>query len=564
MTGLLVRAPQSEWRKGSLIAVDAGSHLASIVRILQRDMPRVCEDIPPRGHSRTLDHGPFQDIKFPHISARANALHIFRELLHSVLITHPHLDHLSAIAINTPALEYGREAKAIFALPSTLDAIKQHIFNDFIWPNLSDEGHGAGFITYRRLIEGGNPRLGHGESRGYVSVCDGLTAKCWSVSHGKCRHRGHSISHQRGDSFGYGGNDYNFPSRRMSRISDDHGYFASMSHPPPHNHTYPGGPGSQAPTPGVHGSQAPAGVDGGQIFDAVTSSAFFIRNDETGQEVLIFGDTEPDTVSIAPRNHVVWDDAAPKVVAGLLKAVFIECSFDDSTRDEDLYGHLCPRHLVAELKFLAHCVSRVRRHNAVGTSAAEAAGEQGAPPDVSENNVSASEQEDFYRAKKRKRQVNGDLTSTPEASATEFTTPSSSQPSHSGYVGAGTRSASRGRRKVSHPAVQADTFKTPEVVPRSPIAGRRRSVQFAAPHHIDMNDTSGNPTASASTLGTNPNEKLQEPLKGLTVHIIHIKDTMMDGPQPGDIILSQLQTQAKDTGLGCEFDVTSWGESVWI
>ena len=277
MTGLLVRAPQSEWRKGSLIAVDAGSHLASIVRILQRDMPRVSEDIPPRGHSRTLDHGPFQDIKFPHISARANALHIFRELLHSVLITHPHLDHLSAIAINTPALEYGREAKAIFALPSTLDAIKNHIFNDFIWPNLSDEGHGAGFITYRRLIEGGNPRLGHGESRGYVSVCDGLTAKCWSVSHGKCRHRGHSISHQRGDSFGYGGNDYNFPSRRMSRISDDHGYFASMSHPPPHNHTYPGGPGSQAPTPGVHGSQAPAGVDGGQMFDAVTSSRFLYQ-----------------------------------------------------------------------------------------------------------------------------------------------------------------------------------------------------------------------------------------------------------------------------------------------
>ena len=80
-----------------MIAVDAGAHLASIVRLLERDMPLFSEKVPPQGHATILKTGPFAGIKFPQISAKANALHFFRELLHSVLITHPHLDHLSAI-----------------------------------------------------------------------------------------------------------------------------------------------------------------------------------------------------------------------------------------------------------------------------------------------------------------------------------------------------------------------------------------------------------------------------------------------------------------------------------
>jgi hypothetical protein len=53
-------------------------------------------------------------------------------------------------------------------------------------------------------------------------------------------------------------------------------------------------------------------------------------------------------------------------------------------------------------------------------------------------------------------------------------------------------------------------------------------------------------------------------LKGLTVHIIHVKDTLSDGPSQGDVILGQLRERAKEGGLGCEFDVTSCGESIWV
>ena len=600
VTGLLVRATQSEWRKGSVIAVDAGAHLASIIRILQQDMPRTSDEVPAPGHKQVIDHGPFADIRFPHISAKANALHVFRELLHSVLITHPHLDHMSGICMNTPALEYGREAKAIYGLPSTIDAIKNHIFNDYIWPNLSDEGHGVGFVTFRRLIEGGNPRLGLGEARGYINVCEGLATKCWGVSHGKCHRRSHSISHQRGESFGWGGNDY---SRRMSRVSDDHGYFAALDQQR-HNaggYPTPGPPQMPPPTPGVHGGGQPqSAVDSSHGFEPVSSSAFFIRNDETGKEVLIWGDVEPDSVSISPRNHVVWDDAAPKVVSGSLKAIFIECSYDDSVRDEDLYGHLCPRHLLAELTFLAHSVMAIRKHQAHADSVKDTSGTED-----TETTLPLPPRSDMKRTRKRKHDLdNGDLKTTPELAPTEFATPPSPRPLHSSYVGA--RSASNTRRKTSHPAVpsqaahQATSEKTADKPARPATPSRGRSVQFQAPGNPSMNLPSGGVSSAASPQTQNaprslaitvspqgqgqppqsqpqnqshaaaaaaaalPKEKLPAPLKGLTVHIIHVKDTLMDGPSPGDVILGQLRNLGHESGLGVEFDVCTWGESIWV
>lgn len=550
VTGLLVRAPQAEWRKGSVIAVDAGAHLASIVRLLERDMPRSSQKIPEAGHTTILKNGPFAGIKFPQISAKANALYIFRELLHSVLITHPHLDHLSAIAINTPALEYGKEAKAIVALPPTITAIKDHIFNDWIWPNLSDENHGVGFITYRRLIEGGNPRLGSGEARGYVNVGDGLATKCWSVSHGKCHRRNHSMSHSRGESFGWNNADYSFPTRRMSRISDhEMGYFNAMGHMQNHSH---GHQGSQQPgTPGVYPSQPPSAVEGGHIFEPVSSSAFFIRNDETGAEILIFGDIEPDTVSISPRNHIVWEDAAQKFAAGHLKAVFIECSYDDSVRDADLYGHLCPRHLIAELRFLAACVINARKFT--GNTLMDNAEPSKVPSDTIHLSIADAK-------RKRKRGTNGELSKTPELGPTEFATPPSPRPLQSGYVGAKSPTS---RRKTSHHSV-------PEhgTVGQAATPTRKRSVQFSG-SGPSLNVPSGTapppmPPNIITTAQVASQKKLDDPLKGLSVHIIHVKDTMMDGPSPGEIILEELQAQSSEAGLGVEFDVTSYGESIWV
>ncbi|KAI1609361.1 3',5'-cyclic-nucleotide phosphodiesterase [Exophiala viscosa] len=564
VTGLLVRTPQTEWGKSSMIAVDAGSHLANIIRILERHMPISSEDLPPKGYSRILEEGPFAGIRFPHISAKANGLHIFREILHAFLITHPHIDHLSGMAINTPALEYGREAKAIVALPSTIDAIKNHIFNDWLWPNLSDEGNGVGFVTYRRLIEGGNVRLGSGEARGYVNVCDGLATKCWGISHGKCHfRRRQSSSHQHNDSFGWGASDYNFPSRRMSRISDSE-YLAALTQQTQVAGGYSQGTpqmsmGGAPMTPAV--SNLPGTMlDPNHMFEPVSSSAFFIRNDTTGNEILIFGDVEPDSVSMSPRNHTVWDDAAGKIVSGVLKAIFIECSYDDSVRNEDLYGHLCPRHLIAELSFLAKCViNKSKQHsdqdfNGVGARFGEP---EFAVPDMSMRQPPTPGD----LKKKRKRALNGDLATTPELGPTNFDSVPSPQPPLPGsYVG--TRVGSSTRRKVSR---EANNLAQP-----SPTFGRGRSVQFqpgsgspslvaSAPPHAG---TAANHSHSQSM--SSQRERFPEPLKGVAVHVIHVKDTLMDGPSPGDIILGQLRAQGEDAGLGVSFDVTHHGDSIWL
>lgn len=273
-------------------------------------MPASSKDVPPEDYKNVLKDGPFAGLEFPHITAKANGLHVFRELVHSFLISHPHLDHVGGLAVNTPGLEYGKEAKNVVALPGIIEAIRTHIFNDLIWPNLSDEDNGVGFITYKRLIEGGNPRLGAGGSRGYVHVCEGLVTKCWAVTHGRCKRR---PSHQRGSGLSFNG-DFSFPSRRMSRVSDDYGYVGSGHHPSQYNAGAP-----QTPGP------APSEKDTHLI--PVDSSAFFLRSEDADAEIIVFGDLEPDSLSLQPRNHVVWDDAAPKIISGSLRAIFIECSF---------------------------------------------------------------------------------------------------------------------------------------------------------------------------------------------------------------------------------------------
>lgn len=209
VTGFLVRSGATNWARNSLLAVDAGCHLASIINILQEHgFKRVCpepdweaidlktakgrsaaiepSDAYPSMTGTTLTTGPFAGFSFSHLNARANALQLVRDLISTYMITHPHLDHLSGFAINTAAFHNTSRPKCLAGLPSTINAIKQHIFNDVIWPNLTDEEGGVGFVTFQRLAEGGNVALGEGGSRGFMEVVEGLGVKGFKISHGHC------------------------------------------------------------------------------------------------------------------------------------------------------------------------------------------------------------------------------------------------------------------------------------------------------------------------------------------------------------------------------------------
>lgn len=63
----------------------------------------------------------------------------FEELLkiNHVFLTHSHMDHLACLPILIDSVGFLRESPIrIYALPETLQALKQHIFNWTIWPDL--------------------------------------------------------------------------------------------------------------------------------------------------------------------------------------------------------------------------------------------------------------------------------------------------------------------------------------------------------------------------------------------------------------------------------------------
>lgn len=459
---------------------------------------------PPRDRTPAepiyVHSGPFADVPLPHASARANAAHIVRNVVATYLITHPHLDHLSGFAINTAAFHATSRPKRLAALPFTVDAIKKHIFNDIIWPNLTDEDGGVGFVSFQRLKEGGDVMVGEGAGRGYIEVCEGLGAKGFKISHGKCMRSNASAESHRGS---------------MSNGENMEGYFGTPRH---------AGAGRkislshlQMPdTPGaLHSPQAPQNLThgfGGEG-NAVDSTAYFIRDTATSREVLIFGDVEPDSVSVAPRLARVWAEAAVKIASGLLKGIFIECSYDDSQGDAVLFGHLAPRHLIAELQILA---GKVRE----------------------EKSLRASEK----AMRKRKRAAANGLSS-PYAQTGESV---------------------EKKRNRSMAAKVDDEIRRASIGDDSGLSGPSTpTAMTSAPIEQAMGYLTSKATSfSQDQIG-------EEPLKGLRVIIIHVKDTLKDGPHVSERILGQLQDHTLDLEergirLGCEFVISESGQDYWF
>ncbi|KAF8253930.1 cyclic-AMP phosphodiesterase [Wilcoxina mikolae CBS 423.85] len=310
VSGYLIRSTATKWAKNSLLAVDAGTHLSGIVRILEDNTlfsKSTSSKIPSSTSSSIATTEPdifaFSGAPLPSQAPRTNASFILRELVSTYLITHTHLDHLSGFVINTAALTQETSPKRLAALPHVIDAVKNHIFNDVIWPNLSDENAGVGLVTYQRLSTAAD----------YVSVSEGLSAQAWPVSHGHCMKM------------------HTHWGRKSTAGLDP----CDVSR----NHS-------------IQNHQA--------RWCVLDSAVFFIRDSATGKEVMMWGDVEPDSVSLDPRNSVVWQEAAQKICMGTLGAIFIECSYDRSHPDNALYGHLSPTHLISELKVLAEHVQNLR------------------------------------------------------------------------------------------------------------------------------------------------------------------------------------------------------------
>lgn len=380
VTAFLVRPIAAGWRRGSVIAVDAGVHLGAIKKILAKTQPATLGEDEEHTLPYTLTTGPFAGLQVPTAKSSANASFIHRTLIDTYLITHPHLDHIAGFVINTAGLGSSRPKK-LAGLPNTIAAFKTHIFNNIIWPNLSDENNGVGLVTYTRLVEGGSPALGEGESKGYLEITDDLAVKVWAVSHGHCyerhSHRGSGSVTRPGsfDASSMGASPMGVMSPLMSHLgprgiahhnsitSANNSLAAFMQQQQQrdqdrmsiHLGNLFGGGGRSNSISGLGGGHAPD--ESVCVYD---SSAYFIRDVTTGTEIIIFGDVEPDSLCLSPRNRNIWREAAPKIASGKLTAIFIECSFDDSQTDDRLFGHLTPRYIVEEMTALAEEVTAAR------------------------------------------------------------------------------------------------------------------------------------------------------------------------------------------------------------
>jgi cAMP phosphodiesterase len=483
-TAFLVRSTATGWKKGSVLAVDAGVHLASIVRILENHPSDSSPDHADK--PVTLINGPFEGLEIPHSLAKSNAAYITRTLVGTYLITHPHLDHISGFVVNTAALQ-GSRPKVLAGLPSTIEAFKDHIFNNVIWPNLSDENNGAGLVTYRRLVEGGSPALGQGDDKGYIEICEGLGVKTLSVSHGHCIER-HS---HRGSNVGLASSPppYGSPPQTRQRTG------SQVLNPPLFGRSP-----SVTNIPSLDMRMA----DVQERICVYDSSAYFIRDIATGKEVLIFGDVEPDAISLWPRNKQVWIEAAPKIASGRLGGILIECSFDDSQTDDRLYGHLAPRYLIEELKALADEVELYKKGKEQATS------------------------KERPTSKKRKR-----LSATLEEGARQHLPR--------------TRS---GRTSSPSPRSRTRSQQTETAVTE---AGGSEA------HTAEAKSVTAGADSRFSLRGKN-----KFPLKGVKIVIIHVKDTLDDGPGMGTKILEELTRYEEEEQIGCEFVISKMGQAVYL
>ena len=593
MSGFLVRSVATGWAKNTILAVDAGVHLSAIVRILNEHLPHAIRHNPfaalsaatvtapphadkavsapffrpyPAGSipgyfspvtesprsarpgspapphfdagkpKLCLTTGPFRDLVLPFETAKANAVHLVRHFVSAYLVTHAHLDHLSGFAVNTAAFQHTTRPKKLAALPATIDAVKAHVFNDVVWPNLTDEDGGVGLVSYQRLAEGGNLALGDGDRRGYIDVCDGLAVRGFAVSHGNC---------MRPPAHRHGGGADGFPGgeRRGSRTS------LAPSSPDVFRRRSSldaGGPSAAYPLP-----PPPPDVC------VVDSAAFFIRDEASDRELLMFGDVEPDRVSRWPRTARVWAVAAPKVARGALAAVFIECSYDDAQSDDTLFGHLNPRHLAAELGVLAAMVTAVREGRDPATATALPPQTTSPPPPPLRPAPSVVDP-----PRKRKREpgatAGGETNGRGSSPADPEGGDPKPRPGHYALRPSALRRSVSPASRAPPPAKQARSDEghaagPPELhlqLPQSPATGRASPGR--SPAARDADDGAADDGARAG------------PLRGLRVLVTHVKDKLSDGPPAAEVILRQLAEHAARAGLGCEIDMARRGEALWL
>jgi 3',5'-cyclic-nucleotide phosphodiesterase len=88
--------------------------------------------------------GSFAKIPVPPDSPLTVEGYILTQRIKAYLLSHAHLDHVAGLVLNSP----DDTKKDILGLSSTLDTLRDHLFNHKLWPNFTDEGPGVQLKKY--------------------------------------------------------------------------------------------------------------------------------------------------------------------------------------------------------------------------------------------------------------------------------------------------------------------------------------------------------------------------------------------------------------------------------
>lgn len=111
-TSILLNIPEDE----HCIALDAGSIVSGLKEALQ--------------------HGSLESWRMTGESDNALIGRILKDKIATYLISHAHLDHIAGLVLHSDL----DTEKVIMGIDSTIDNLRDHIFNWKIWPNFCDEG----------------------------------------------------------------------------------------------------------------------------------------------------------------------------------------------------------------------------------------------------------------------------------------------------------------------------------------------------------------------------------------------------------------------------------------
>ncbi|RCK65142.1 3',5'-cyclic-nucleotide phosphodiesterase [Candida viswanathii] len=309
-----------------LLCIDAGAGMGKLAEIIHQEslfQTSYCNflnyypDCEPVGyyyHPLVAITTPFKNFT-PHRSI-IYTQKIFNHL-ENYLITHAHLDHVSALVINSAGFNNKLLSKVIHGSHCTINALQKNLFNGKIWPNMPS----FNLVNLRYLDS----------SHKLPTRIGNYDVKMFDLSHGEFNklveeehyhqpqpQQNNNSTHLSVPTFG----KTDQPRRRSSITTiPQNSNGIVMKNSEALNHHY-------------------------------LSSAFLIKHHQKTTSILIFGDFESDLTSKLSRNSIIWQHVSPLVVNNQLAAIVLECSNSVEIDSDQLYGHLTPRLLVHELKQL--------------------------------------------------------------------------------------------------------------------------------------------------------------------------------------------------------------------